>query len=150
MNVGQDFLAFVDYAHTPDAVVNVLKSARAMIDETNGRVIAVLGCGGDRDKTKRPLMGKALAAADFPIFTSDNPRSEDPEVILKEMVAGLSHSGEVITDRQEAIEKAVSIAIPGDVIAVLGKGHETGQEIAGKKHPFDDRKVLAQAIASRK
>ena len=150
VNVGQDYLAFVDYAHTPDAVVNVLKSARAMIDETNGRVIAVLGCGGDRDKTKRPLMGKALTAADFPIFTSDNPRSEDPSVILNEMVAGLSHSGEVIADRQKAIEKAVSIAKPGDVIAVLGKGHESGQEIAGTKHPFDDRKVLAQAIASHK
>jgi UDP-N-acetylmuramoyl-L-alanyl-D-glutamate--2,6-diaminopimelate ligase len=150
VNVGQDFLAFVDYAHTPDAVENVLKSARAMIDETNGRVIAVLGCGGDRDKTKRPLMGKALTAADFPIFTSDNPRSEDPSVILNEMVAGLSHSGEVIADRQKAIEKAVSIAKPGDVIAVLGKGHESGQEIAGTKHPFDDRKVLAHAIASHK
>ena len=150
VSVGQDFLAFVDYAHTPDAVVNVLKSARAMIDETNGRVIAVLGCGGDRDKTKRPLMGKALTAADFPIFTSDNPRSEDPALILNEMVAGLSHSGEVIADRQKAIEKAVSIAKPGDVIAILGKGHESGQEIAGTKHPFDDRKVLAQAIASLK
>lgn len=147
VNVGQDFLAFVDYAHTPDAVVNVLKSARAM---TKGKVIAVLGCGGDRDKTKRPLMGKALTAADFPIFTSDNPRSEDPAVILNEMVAGLSHSGEVITDRQKAIEKAVAIAKPGDVVAVLGKGHESGQEIAGTKHPFDDRKVLAQAIASLK
>jgi UDP-N-acetylmuramoyl-L-alanyl-D-glutamate--2,6-diaminopimelate ligase len=150
VNVGQDFLAFVDYAHTPDAVVNVLKSARAMIDERNGRVIAVLGCGGDRDKTKRPLMGKALTAADFPIFTSDNPRSEDPAVILNEMVAGISHSGEVIADRQKAIEKAVSLAKPGDVIAVLGKGHESGQEIAGVKHPFDDRKVLAHAIASLK
>ena len=147
VNVGQDFLAFVDYAHTPDAVVNVLKSARAM---TKGKVIAVLGCGGDRDKTKRPLMGQALTAADFPIFTSDNPRSEDPAVILNEMVAGILHSGEVIVDRQMAIEKAVSIAKPGDVVAVLGKGHESGQEIAGTKHPFDDRKVLAQAIASLK
>jgi len=150
VNVGQDFLAFVDYAHTPDAVENVLRSARAMAKGTNGRVIAVLGCGGDRDKTKRPLMGKALTAADFPIFTSDNPRSEDPALILNEMISSLSHSGEVIIDRKIAIEKAVAIAKPGDVIAVLGKGHETGQEIAGVKHPFDDRTVLAQAIASIK
>ena len=150
VNVGQDFLAFVDYAHTPDAVENVLKSARAMAKGTNGRVIAVLGCGGDRDKTKRPLMGKALTAADFPIFTSDNPRSEDPAAILNEMISSLSHNGEVIIDRKIAIEKAVAIAKPGDVIAVLGKGHETGQEIAGVKHPFDDRTVLAQAIASIK
>ena len=150
VSIGQDFVAFVDYAHTPDAVVNVLKSARAMAKESKGRVIAVLGCGGDRDKTKRPLMGKALTASDIPIFTSDNPRSEEPKVILNEMVAGISHNGEVIVDRQKAIEKAVSLAKPGDVVAILGKGHETGQEILGIKHPFDDRKVLAQAIASLK
>lgn len=147
VNVGQNFLAFVDYAHTPDAVVNVLKSARAL---TTGKLIAVLGCGGDRDRTKRPLMGKALAAADFPIFTSDNPRSENPDEILKEMVTGLTHNGEVIADRHNAIARAVALAKPGDVIAVLGKGHETGQEIAGVKHPFDDRKVLAQVIAGGK
>jgi UDP-N-acetylmuramoyl-L-alanyl-D-glutamate--2,6-diaminopimelate ligase len=147
INVGQNFLAFVDYAHTPDAVENVLKSARAM---TKGNVIAVLGCGGDRDKTKRPLMGKALTAADLPIFTSDNPRSEDPQAILQQMVGDLKHSGQVIVDRKAAIEKAISIAKPGDVVAVLGKGHETGQEIAGVKHPFDDRKVLAEAIAGVK
>ena len=147
INLGQKFLAFVDYAHTPDAVDNVLRSARAM---TKGNVIAVLGCGGDRDKTKRPLMGKALTAADLPIFTSDNPRSEDPEVILQEMVGNLRHSGHVIVDRKAAIEMAISIAKPGDVVAVLGKGHETGQEIAGIKHPFDDRKVLAEAIAGAK
>ena len=147
VNVGQKYLAFVDYAHTPDAVINVLKSARQL---TNGKLIAVLGCGGDRDRTKRPLMGKALTAADFPIFTSDNPRSENPVEILKEMVSGISHNGEVILDRREAIARAVEIAQPGDVIAVLGKGHEEGQEIAGIKHPFDDRKVLAEAIAGGK
>ena len=147
VNVGQDFLAFVDYAHTPDAVTNVLDTARAM---TNGKVIAVLGCGGDRDKSKRPLMGSALTAADFPIFTSDNPRSENPEVILKEMVSGLTHAGEVIVDRRSAIARAVAMAKPGDVVAILGKGHEVGQEIAGLKHPFDDRKVLAEEIASIK
>ena len=147
VNVGQKFLAFVDYAHTPDAVINVLNTARTL---TKGKLIAVLGCGGDRDKGKRPLMGKALTAADFPIFTSDNPRSENPEEILKDMVAGLSHAGEVIIDRKEAISKAVSLAEAGDVIAILGKGHETGQEIAGIKHPFDDRKVLAEAIEGAK
>ncbi|MFM1757959.1 MAG: hypothetical protein RL193_536 [Actinomycetota bacterium] len=147
VNLGQDFLAFVDYAHTPDAVINVLKSAKEL---AAGKVIAVLGCGGDRDKSKRPLMGKALTAAELPIFTSDNPRSEDPEVILAEMVSGLTHNGVVIADRKAAIEQAVSMAEKGDVVAILGKGHETGQEIAGIKHPFDDRKILAQAIASRK
>jgi len=147
VNVGQNYLAFVDYAHTPDAVENVLKSARAM---TKGKLIAVLGCGGDRDRSKRPLMGKALLKADFPIFTSDNPRSENPNEILKEMVEGISNKGEVIVDRREAIIKAVAIAQPGDVIAILGKGHETGQEIAGIKQPFDDRKVLAEAIAGKK
>ena len=147
VNVGQDFLAFVDYAHTPDAVTNVLKSAREM---TKGQLIAVLGCGGDRDRTKRPLMGNALTAADVPIFTSDNPRSENPETILQEMVGDLIHSGEVIVDRRAAIAKAISLAKPGDVVAILGKGHETGQEIAGVKHPFDDRKVLAEEIAGLK
>jgi UDP-N-acetylmuramoyl-L-alanyl-D-glutamate--2,6-diaminopimelate ligase len=147
VNVGQKFLAFVDYAHTPDAVENVLRSARAM---TKGKVIAVLGCGGDRDRTKRPLMGKALTAADSPIFTSDNPRSEDPKSILQEMVGDLKHSGHVIADRKAAIEMAISLAKSGDVVAVLGKGHETGQEISGTKFPFDDRKVLAEAIAGVK
>lgn len=147
VNLGQHFLAFVDYAHTPDAVINVLKCARSL---TKGKLIAVLGCGGDRDRTKRPLMGKALLEADFPIFTSDNPRSENPEDILKEMTEGIDGSGEIIVDRKDAINRAVEIAQPGDVIALLGKGHEVGQEIAGVKHPFDDRKVLAQAIAGNK
>lgn len=147
VNVGQHFLAFVDYAHTPDAVINVLKSARAL---TTGKLIAVLGCGGDRDRTKRPLMGSALTAADIPIFTSDNPRSENPDDILKEMVSGITHNGEVIVDRHEAIARAVKLARPGDVIALLGKGHEEGQEISGVKYPFDDRKVLAEAIAGGK
>ena len=132
---------------SPDAVTNVLKSARQF---TEGKLIAVLGCGGDRDKSKRPLMGQALMLADYPIFTSDNPRSEDPNQILKEMTAGLNHNGEVISDRRAAIARAVELAQPGDVVAVLGKGHETGQEINGEKLPFDDRKVLANAIAGRK
>jgi len=147
VNVGQNFLAFVDYAHTPDAVKNVLQSARAI---TNGKLIAVLGCGGDRDRSKRPLMGKALLEADCAIFTSDNPRSESPTEILKEMTSGIENTGEIIIDRKDAIVRAVALAQPGDVVAILGKGHEVGQEINGNKNPFDDRKVLAEAIAGKK
>lgn len=150
VNVGQTFNAFVDYAHTPDAVSNVLSAVREF---TADRVIAVLGCGGDRDSSKRPLMGSALInGADIAIFTSDNPRSEDAQVILQQMVGSqkISDPARVIEDRKSAIEYAVSIAKPGDTIAVLGKGHEVGQEISGEKHPFDDRVVLAQAIAGAK
>jgi len=108
-----------------------------------------LGCGGDRDRSKRPLMGKALLhGADVAICTSDNPRSENPEVILQEMTVGLAlakpHA--VITDRREAISYAVSLAQPGDTVLLLGKGHESGQEINGVVHPFNDRDELATAI----
>ena len=150
ISVGQSYSAFVDYAHTPDAVSNVLESIREF---TSGKVIAVLGCGGDRDSSKRPLMGQALLkGCDIAVFTSDNPRSEDPSQILKEMVGNLKVSAPaiVIEDRKSAIEYAVSLASQGDTIAILGKGHELGQEIAGKKLDFDDRKVLAQAIAGVK
>jgi UDP-N-acetylmuramoyl-L-alanyl-D-glutamate--2,6-diaminopimelate ligase len=150
VSVGQSYSAFVDYAHTPDAVSNVLESIREF---TTGKVIAVLGCGGDRDATKRPLMGHALLkGCDIAIFTSDNPRSEDPNLILKEMVGNLkvSDPARVIEDRKSAIEYAVSLASNGDTIAILGKGHELGQEIDGKKLEFDDRKVLAEAIAGLK
>jgi len=147
INVGQDFSALVDYAHTPDAVTSALESIREF---TSGKVIAVLGCGGDRDSSKRPLMGQALIqGCDIAIFTSDNPRSENPSEILKEMVGSskVSDPARVIEDRKSAIEYAVSLAENGDTVAILGKGHELGQEIAGKKFDFDDRKVLAQAIA---
>ena len=150
VSVGQSYSAFVDYAHTPDAVSNVLESIREF---TSGKVIAVLGCGGDRDSSKRPLMGQALLkGCDVAVFTSDNPRSEDPSQILKEMVGKLkvSEPARVIEDRKSAIEYAVSLASQGDTIAILGKGHELGQEIAGQKLDFDDRKVLAQAIAGVK
>ena len=145
VNVGQKFLALVDYAHTPDAVNRALATAHTL---TKGRVIAVLGCGGDRDKTKRPIMGDALrAGADIPVFTSDNPRTEDPQIILQEMV-GAQRSGEEIveSDRRQAIAIAVLTATPGDCVIVLGKGHERGQEINGVKYPFDDRIELARAI----
>jgi UDP-N-acetylmuramoyl-L-alanyl-D-glutamate--2,6-diaminopimelate ligase len=146
VRLGQKFSALVDFAHTPDAVENVLRAIREV---TPGRVIAVLGCGGDRDATKRPLMGDALVAgSDLAIFTSDNPRSEDPEEILLQMVKGRLASDSLIieSDRRGAIAVAVSEATPGDTVVILGKGHESGQEIAGVKYPFDDRLELARAI----
>lgn len=149
VDVGQDFTAFVDYAHSPDAVSRVLEACRLM---TTGRVIAVLGCGGDRDSSKRPLMGKALSSgSDVAVFTSDNPRSEDPRKILEQMTNGVPMSSldRVIIDRKAAIEYAVSQASPGDVVVILGKGHETGQESAGVVTPFDDCLTLAQTIEAR-
>ncbi len=146
VDLGQTFTALVDYAHSPDSVKSVLETLRK---STTGKVIAVLGCGGDRDKSKRPLMGAALlAGSDVAIFTSDNPRSEDPAQIIREMVSGLtlSATSSIEIDRKQAIEMAVAAAKPGDVVVILGKGHEPGQEIAGVKHNFDDRLVLAAAI----
>jgi len=148
--IGQDFTALVDYAHTPDAVSNVLASIREF---TPGKVIAVLGCGGDRDPMKRPLMGHALNAnADIAIFTSDNPRSENPDAILQAMTAGIdiAQPSQRISDRAEAISYAVSLAGPGDTVAVLGKGHELGQEIMGQTLDFDDRVFLAKAIEAKR
>ena len=145
VDVGQKFLALVDYAHTPDAVTWALATARSL---TTGKVIAVLGCGGDRDKSKRPIMGEALrAGSDFAVFTSDNPRSEDPIQILAEMVGKSYGEYQIVeSDRRVAIASAVLIAEPGDCVIVLGKGHERGQEIRGIKYPFDDRIELARAI----
>lgn len=150
VEVGQDFAAFVDYAHSPDSVSRVLQACRAM---TEGKVIAVLGCGGDRDSSKRPLMGRALSdGSDIAVFTSDNPRSEDPMKILDQMTKGLAlvKPNQVISDRKSAIDYAVSQALTGDVVVILGKGHETGQESAGVVTPFDDRLALAQAIEARR
>lgn len=150
IDCGQSFTALVDYAHTPDAVKQVLATLRS---EKSGRLIGVLGCGGDRDKSKRPLMGKELiSGCDVAVLTSDNPRSEDPKVILKEMTGNLNvvAPSQVIEDRAAAIEYAVSIAQPGDVVVVLGKGHESGQEIKGVTTPFSDQQVLRQAIEAAK
>ena len=137
--------AYADYAHTPDAVDRVLKVARAA---TRGRLIAVLGCGGDRDPAKRPLMGAAAAkVADVVIVTDDNPRSEDPASIRNAILSGISNTNVTeIGDRAAAIRAAVATAKPGDCIMVLGKGHETGQEVAGVVHPFDDRVALREAL----
>jgi UDP-N-acetylmuramoyl-L-alanyl-D-glutamate--2,6-diaminopimelate ligase len=146
IDLGQSFSALVDYAHSPDSVTRVLAALR---ESTSGKIIAVLGCGGDRDKSKRPLMGAALlAGSDVAVFTSDNPRSEDPAQIVKEMVSGLTlpASAAIELDRKRAIQIAVAAAKPGDVVVLLGKGHEPGQEIAGIKHCFDDRLELAAAI----
>jgi UDP-N-acetylmuramoyl-L-alanyl-D-glutamate--2,6-diaminopimelate ligase len=150
VDCGQTFTVLVDYAHTPDAVDRVLTTLRSI---STGRVIAILGCGGDRDKSKRPLMGASLNFhSDIPIFTSDNPRSEDPMKIIDEMTSGLqlkTHA-EIIVNRKDAIAKAISLAEPRDVVIVLGKGHESGQEIKGVKYPFSDQEVLREALAGLK
>jgi UDP-N-acetylmuramoyl-L-alanyl-D-glutamate--2,6-diaminopimelate ligase len=146
ISAGQSFSAVVDYAHTPDAVSRVLKSVRSF---TSGRVIGILGCGGDRDKSKRLLMGQALFnGSDLAIFTSDNPRSEKAEAILKDMTDGINmaEKGFVLTDRKDAINFAAKTAKPGDCILLMGKGHESGQEISGVVTPFDDRIELANSI----
>ena len=148
VDAGQPFLAVVDYAHTPDAVTTLLVEARGLVGN-NGRVIVVLGCGGDRDRGKRPLMGSAAAThADVAVLTNDNPRSEEPEAILSAMQQGAVGPAEVIVlpDRREAIEAAVGRAGPDDVVVVAGKGHEQGQEYADRTLPFDDRTVLREAL----
>ena len=150
VRLGQNFTALVDYAHSPDAVARVLETAHEI---TTGSVIAVLGCGGDRDASKRSLMGLALRdGADIAIYTSDNPRSEKPEDILVQMVLDIDvqEPNAVITDRSAAIKAAVNHAAAGDVVIVLGKGHEKGQEISGVIYPFDDRIELARAIEDKK
>ncbi|WP_424768287.1 UDP-N-acetylmuramoyl-L-alanyl-D-glutamate--2,6-diaminopimelate ligase [Paenibacillus sp. sgz302251] len=150
VNAGQNFAVIVDYAHTPDGLENVLRAVREFVEK---KIICVFGCGGNRDRTKRPLMGGIAARyADHIIITSDNPRRETPELILEDIEAGLIHSGidpsqyELIVDRKAAIQKAVEMASQGDVVLIAGKGHETYQEINGIKHPFDDRIVAKEAI----
>lgn len=142
--------AIVDYAHTPDALENVLSTIKTF-RTGNEKVITVIGCGGNRDKTKRPLMAEiACKYSDNAILTSDNPRNEAPEVIIEEMKTGISPSNYrkalAITDRKEAIKVACSLAQAGDIILVAGKGHETYQEIKGVKYDFDDRKVLKEVL----
>ncbi|MEV1055382.1 UDP-N-acetylmuramoyl-L-alanyl-D-glutamate--2,6-diaminopimelate ligase [Streptomyces sp. NPDC049887] len=151
VDAGQPYLAVVDYAHKTDAVESVLRSLRKV---TEGRLHIVLGCGGDRDRTKRGPMGAAAARyADTAVLTSDNPRSEDPLAILAAMLAGAAEvpaheRGDVLVeaDRAAAIAAAVARAAPGDTVLIAGKGHEQGQDIAGVVRPFDDRQVLREAI----
>jgi UDP-N-acetylmuramoyl-L-alanyl-D-glutamate--2,6-diaminopimelate ligase len=147
---GQSFAVLVDYAHTPDSVENVLRAARRI---TDGRLIAVLGAGGDRDREKRPVMGGAAARlADIAIITSDNPRSEEPGAIIDEILEGTRGSDaaaevEAEVDRRAAIARALSLAQPGDAVVIAGKGHEQGQEFeGGRKIPFDDRDVAREAL----
>lgn len=142
--------AIVDYAHTPDALENVLKTIQGVRTGAE-QVITVVGCGGNRDKTKRPIMAKiATQFSDKVILTSDNPRDEDPSDILREMEAGISPMGirktTLNVDRREAIKSAVMIAKKGDIILIAGKGHETYQEIKGVRYPFDDRKVVKEIL----
>ncbi len=142
---GQPFAVLVDYAHTPDSLQNVLDAARGIAE---GRVICVVGCGGDRDAAKRPLMGGIAArSADVAILTSDNPRSEDPAQILEQMAAGAAGEPLIILDRREAIRHGIESAKGGDVVLIAGKGHEQGQEFEdGRKLPFDDRVVAGEEL----
>lgn len=153
VNVGQDFSVLVDYAHTPDSLENALDTVREF---AGGRVITVIGCGGDRDATKRPLMAKAaVVRSDWTILTSDNPRTEDPERILDDMEAGCRDAVvepvcyERITSRSHAIHRAIELAKPGDIVLIAGKGHETYQMVGKAKLPFDDRAVAREAIVQR-
>jgi UDP-N-acetylmuramoyl-L-alanyl-D-glutamate--2,6-diaminopimelate ligase len=153
VNEGQDFLVLVDYAHTPDGLENALSTIREFAE---GNIITVFGCGGDRDRTKRPLMGKVSAAfSDYVFVTSDNPRTENPEVILQDIMPGLveaefpSERIELVVDRRAAIQKAIDLAGPKDVVLIAGKGHETYQDIMGVKHDFDDRLVAKAAIRGK-
>lgn len=145
---GQNFAVIVDYAHTPDAIQAVIAQVRPL---AGGRIIVVAGAGGDRDAAKRPMMGQAAATADAAVLTTDNPRSEDPEEILAAVAAGADRctSGSVVTevDRRAAIRYAVRLAEKQDVVLILGKGHETHQELAGGVMvSFDDRLVAAEEI----
>ncbi len=144
---GQEFAVVVDYAHTPDSLRNVLETARAL---TEGRLHVVFGCGGDRDRGKRPLMGEIAARlADRAIVTSDNPRSEDPEAIIEEVMAGVPRADQVghNADRRVAIAEAIAQAEAGDVVVIAGKGHEQGQEFeGGRKLPFDDVTVAREIL----
>jgi UDP-N-acetylmuramoyl-L-alanyl-D-glutamate--2,6-diaminopimelate ligase len=150
VDVPAPFAVIVDYAHTPDALANVLRLCRKL---TRNRVVCLFGCGGDRDRAKRPLMGAIAAGeADRVWITSDNPRSEEPEGIINDILTGVpegSNNCEVVTDRREAIWRAIQSGQEGDVILLAGKGHETYQEAKGVKIHFDDREIAAEALKSR-
>jgi UDP-N-acetylmuramoyl-L-alanyl-D-glutamate--2,6-diaminopimelate ligase len=154
IDAGQPFSVVVDYAHTPDSLDNVLRAARPLADANGGRVLCAFGCGGDRDRSKRPLMGEVVARlADVMIVTSDNPRSEDPAAIIGEILSGVvaerpSGPDATLPDRREAIGWALGAARPGDVVVVAGKGHETGQEFVDHTVPFDDRQVVREALGA--
>ncbi|WP_284140902.1 MULTISPECIES: UDP-N-acetylmuramoyl-L-alanyl-D-glutamate--2,6-diaminopimelate ligase [unclassified Virgibacillus] len=149
VKAGQDFGVIVDYAHTPDSLENVLQTVQEFV---KGKIYAIVGCGGDRDRTKRPLMAQiATKYADHAVLTSDNPRTEQPEAILQDMVNGLTKETnyEVIVDRKQAIHHAVALAKNDDIILIAGKGHETYQQIGHEKLHFDDREVAQEAIVAK-
>ena len=154
MRSPRGYTAIVDYAHTPDALVNVLDTIREVVG-TSGNIITVCGCGGDRDRGKRPIMAREAAVrSDRVVLTSDNPRTEDPDAILREMETGLPEDARpctlIITDRRQAIRTACQLAQPGDVVLVAGKGHEDYQEINHVKHHFDDREQIAEVFSTEK
>jgi UDP-N-acetylmuramoyl-L-alanyl-D-glutamate--2,6-diaminopimelate ligase len=147
----QGFTAIVDYAHTPDALTNVISTINDILQQTNGRLITVVGCGGNRDKTKRPIMAREAVEGSWKaILTSDNPRKEDPQEILNDMIAGLNNEQQqkslTIIDRRQAIKTACSLAQKGDVVLVAGKGHEDYQIIGNEKLHFDDREEILKVI----
>ena len=140
------FACLVDYAHTPDAIDKALSCVKAV---TPGRTIIVFGCGGDRDATKRPKMGRSALAADYAIVTSDNPRTEDPDAIIADILPGMAGGEdryEVVADRRAAIRRALALAQPGDTVLIAGKGHEDYQIVGTEKHHFDDREVAAEEL----
>jgi UDP-N-acetylmuramoyl-L-alanyl-D-glutamate--2,6-diaminopimelate ligase len=141
---GQSFAVIVDYSHKPGALQSVLEAARELTDK---RVLVVFGAGGDRDRGKRPLMGKvAVDYADVVVVTSDNPRSEEPLAIIEDILQGSGTNVEIDPDRRSAIGRTIGLAEPGDVVVIAGKGHEQGQEVAGELLPFDDREVAREAL----
>ena len=145
---GQNFLCIVDYAHTDDALKNLLQEAGVI---NRGKVITVFGCGGDRDRTKRPLMGAVVSEmSDLVFVTSDNPRSEEPAEIIKDIVKGIKKNNYSIQpDREQAIKEAVSIAKEGDTLLVAGNGDEDYQEVKGVRHHFNDKEILRREIKKR-
>ena len=151
VDAGQPFTVVVDYAHTDDALRNVLALARDLVSANRGRVLTVFGCGGDRDRTKRPRMGRAAAeASEIIVVTSDNPRSEEPRAIIDEILpgtAGMPATVEVEPDRSKAIALAMTKARAGDIVVIAGKGHEKTQTIGKQVLPFDDVAVARQALA---
>ena len=151
IDAGQPFQVLVDYAHTPDSLRNVLVAARELAGDH--RVGVVFGCGGDRDRGKRPQMGAVAAElADIATVTSDNPRSEDPEQIIREIVAGMDGGRaerRIEPDRRTAIGDTMALMRAGDVLIIAGKGHERGQDVGGVVHPFDDRAVTRELLGAR-
>ena len=143
---GKPWSVLIDYAHTPDGLENVLSSVK---DFCKGRLISVFGCGGDRDPIKRPIMGAiGVELSDVAVITSDNPRTEDPDAIIRDIVAGIPPEScfEVQSDRKAAIRRAFELAGPGDIVLIAGKGHENYQEINGVRYPFDDREEIRNLL----